>query len=357
MSLIAIENLLDPRLLGYSKPNPAKPDIDFENIDFESKEPIKSMAAQEMAKPKDKIDFDNLDFETPDEVGVRESAIFTYRPQERGMFGKVWDEILQYSKDTAGENAKSQNAYNMAESLGIGYTEAYDNLSKLSRDVGLRDQPTFQELVEGTIVAGVTAGLIAHPVATVIGVGAFMVLNEIENAAISRMSDRIDYKFGAGVGVADVLPSDTRQEIKDLVWLADMSWKAIAAGRLARKATPGVQQGIQNLYTRFVRDVSESQGFPKSVYISPETFIAFRGKGNERVNTQIEGEVLKHVNLTRDQIKMARDQGIDIEIPADKIITMVDKPWWGAVKKMFRAEPFRRVRTISGIGPDNIVTP
>ncbi|MBU2060119.1 MAG: hypothetical protein KKB38_20605, partial [Gammaproteobacteria bacterium] len=351
MPIITMENILDPKLVGYIKPNPAKPEIDFDNLDFESKAPANPMDVRQEAKPSD---FANIDFETPDEP-VQGPSISTFRPEEKGVFGKVWDEVSQFTKDTSAENAKSQNAYNMAESLGIGYKEAYDNLSTLSKTIVPRDQPTFQDLVEGTMMAGVTAGLVTHPVGVLLGVGTFMALNEVENAAIAKFTDR-KYQAGAGLGAADVLPSDTRQEIKDLVWLADTSWKAIVSGGLAKKATPGVQ----NLYTRFVREVSETQGFPKSVYVSPEVFESFRGKGSgeyqgSRTGSQVESEILKHVNLTRDQVKLARDQGIDIEIPASKIVTMVDKPWWSAAKKMFGIEPFRSAQLVPGGDPS--ITP
>ena len=95
--------------------------------------------------------------------------------------------------------------------------------------VGLKGQPTWRELVEGVAMGGVVAGLIANPIATIVGVGTFMGLSEIENALVSLHPDE-EYEFGAMKGLQEMIPEDTSQRVKDLIWTVDQAWKVVVGG-------------------------------------------------------------------------------------------------------------------------------
>lgn len=313
--------------------------IDFDNIDFESRGQIDSQGIDFEADKSEGIDFESsgpITFGTDREPGIWPAPEL----KEKSWVGRAWEGVLKTIKDDEAEKVKSANAVAMAESLGISPSEAYDNLDELSKMVGLKGQPTWQQLVEGVAMGGVVAGLIVNPVATIIGVGTFMGLAEIENALISLQPDE-EYEFGAMKGLQELVPEDIGQKAKDLVWAVDMAWKVVVAGGIGKTVTPKIHSGLQSLYTKFVRDVSAKYNLPKDVYISPEKIREFHGRGKEDVISKAESDMLKGLGLTREQYVDALKQGIDVRISAEKIITAVDKPWWSALKRMIGARPYK----------------
>ena len=334
-------------------------DVDSGPISFEPRE---QEPKKQIFEPADalgkypRVEPGSIDFESTGPIDIgREPGIYAEPElEDESWIGKTWKNMLKSVRDEKAESVKSANAVAMAESLGISPSQAYDNLNALSKEVGLRGQPTFQELIEGMAIGGVTAGLLANPIATVIGVGTFMSLAELENALIS-LHPEIDYEPLAGREPQELLPEDTSQSFKDLVWTADMAWKVILAGGIGKTVTPALHKGLQSLYAKYMRDVSAKYNLPKEVYISPEKIREFHGRGREEVISESESNVLKGLGLTREQYVTALKQGIDIRISSEKIITAVDKPWLKSIKEALGIRPYR-MKFTKEAGPITIKT-
>ncbi|MFH2073727.1 MAG: hypothetical protein ABIJ57_00075, partial [Pseudomonadota bacterium] len=258
------------------------------------------------------------------------------------FLGDLWD---QFATDKPAERAKAANAIAISETYNIPPSVAYEHMDEISQKVGLRDQPTFREMIEKPIMGAVVAGLFTHPLATVIGVTAFAGLAEVENYLVSK-SQRRPYQFGAGRGLAEMLPDDTERGFKDLVWTADMAWKVVAAGGAIKASRPAAEQFAM----KFMRDVTEKYNLPRSVFISPEKIREFHGLGREDIITPEEAGILKDMGLTRQQYIDGLKYGLDLEIPGEKLVTIVDKPWWAAMKQFFRASPYEKMVVTSPEG-------
>ena len=259
--------------------------------------------------------------------------------KEKSLISQAWESVTKRIRDKKADAVKSANAVAMAEEFGISPSQAYDNLDMLSKEVGLRGQPTFQELIEGMAVPPIALGMLMNPIATTIGVGTFMGLSEVENTLISTHPG-VDYEFGAGKGFQELLPEDTSQGVKDLVWTADQAWKAMAGGGIGKKITPVIYSGMQTLYTKFTKDISVKYNLPKEFFISPEKIREFHGRGREGVISRAESDMLKGLGLDRRQYIDALKQGIDVKISSEKIISAVDKPWFAGLKKIIGARPY-----------------
>ena len=247
--------------------------------------------------------------------------------------GGLWDRL--FTGGPAAENAKAQNTMAISAQYGLPPSIVNDHYDEITKQQGFADQPTFRELIEKPITGGVVAGLLSHPLATAVGIVSFGALSEAENFIASKVASK-PYQFGAGRGLADMLPEDTEQGFKDLVWTADMAWKALASGGLIKASKPAAE----NFAARYMRDTIEKYNLPRTVFFSPEKIREFHGMGREDVITPDEAAILKDIGLTRDQYVSALQNGIDIEIPAEKIINVVDKPWWAAMKQFFKASPY-----------------
>jgi hypothetical protein len=255
--------------------------------------------------------------------------------------------------DKPAERAKAANAAAVSSMTGVPASVAYEHMDEISGQLGLRDQPTFRELIEKTMMGAVVAGLVTHPLATVVGVTTFGLLAEGENYLISRHKDE-EYRFGAGKGLAELLPEDSDQRLKDLVWTADMAWKAVAVGGAIKTS----RSAAEKFAMQYMRDVTETYSLPRTVFVSPEKIRAhFGGGGSEpsqpgyvRISPE-EAALLKDLGLSNGQYRAALRDGIDIEIPAERIVTIVDKPWWAAMKEFFKASPYQETVVTGGGKP------
>ncbi|MFH2076539.1 MAG: hypothetical protein ABIJ57_14535, partial [Pseudomonadota bacterium] len=260
------------------------------------------------------------------------------------LSGEIYDIIERFGADKPAERAKAANAVTISETYGIPPSVAYEHMDEITKQIGMRDQPTFRELVEAPIVGGVVYGLLSHPLATVIGVTAFAGLAEAENYLVSKSQLR-SYRFGAGRGLAEMLPEETEQGFKDLVWTADMAWKAVAAGGAIKVGKPAIEQ----FAIKYMRDMTEMyRNLPRTIFISPEKIREFHGLGREEIITPEEVSMLKDMGLTRQQYMDSLKYGLDLEIPGETLVKIVDKPWWAAMKKFFRASPYEETIVTKG---------
>ena len=108
---------------------------------------------------------------------------------------------------------------------------------------------------------------------------------------------------------------------------------AAKAGNIAEVKTP-------QLVEQFTKDVVKGYNLPKKVYVSPKkVWDILRREETLKVASEYETDLVRQLNLKGSQYKDALKRGIDIEVPAEKIIQMVDRPWWRAVKDTFGINP------------------
>jgi hypothetical protein len=242
------------------------------------------------------------------------------------------------------EKASAQNAIQISRETGITPSLIDKKMmQQYAEKQGAYTQPESKEFITKLMVAPIAAGLMTHPLATVIGLTAFGGLAEAENYAVSKFKDE-KYKFGAGKGLADLTAEGTSEAVKDVFWLTDMTWQALAAGG----AVKGGKAGVDKFAEKFMRDIVTEYNMPRSVFISPEKIREFHGMGREDVISPEETTMLKDINLSRqDYVNAVRD-GIDIELPVEKLVTIQDKPWVKSLKEFFKTTPYEVTKTEAG---------
>ena len=229
--------------------------------------------------------------------------------------------------------AKAQVSYNISQKTGIPVLEVEKNLPKITKDLGIRGIPTSEEFLTAMFAFPIVAGLIAHPLTTGIGVTKFMALTEAENYAISKLK-KWEYKFGAGVGLKELLPEETSRLTKDLVDVADF----VGKGYIIAKTDPK----IMKIWKSFTQKISTEYTMPKNVYVSAEKVKSiFRTLPPHKLSAE-ELQLITDLGLNASQYKSAIKKGIDIEIPASKITTITDRPYWAKLKGLFNIKPISK---------------
>jgi len=216
--------------------------------------------------------------------------------------------------------------------------ENYDELIRSKEITGVSPDPTTVESIGMAMTGAVTAGLAMNTAATVIGVAGFMALDEAENAIISAITE-YDYIPFAGIrgmfdpsippsrNISDLLPVEATRATKETLEILDLIGKGLILGAVHKKGPAIVE--------RITKEYVDSYSLPKTLYLDAKKVRAAQGVKAAGKITKVEAELLKELNLSSSQWRAAAKNGITIEVPTEKITRMVDKPWYGKIKKAF----------------------
>lgn len=243
-------------------------------------------------------------------------------PEEKEDWWSKFKKIFE-AKPVA-QIAKAQVSYNISQKTGVPIEEINKNLDKVTKDLGIRGIPTSEEFVTAMFAFPVTAALISNPITAGIGVGKFLALSEAENFAISKLK-KWEYKFGAGVGIKELLPEETNRLTKDIIDVADF----VGKGFIIAKTDPK----LMKIWKNFTKKISTEYKMPEKMYISAEKVKSIFQTG-KKISME-EAQLITDLGLNASQYKSAIKKGIDIEIPVSKITTITDRPYWAKIKGLF----------------------
>jgi len=237
--------------------------------------------------------------------------------------------------DFEDQRAKAANAMAYSEAFGISPSEAYRNHDAISKQLGGQDMPTTPELVGGLFILPITAGLIMHPVSTILGLATFEALGEAESLAIS-LGKNEKYKVFQKRGLADLLPEDINDLTETIVETFDFMWK-LKAGKSVFDRAPQLRE-------RFTKQIIEEHKLPEKLFIDPRDLKTELQRGG--VLPAEELAIYKELGLSGKEARAAIKYGVHIDIPAEKIITVKDRPWFATVKKILKIDPAQETRVL-----------
>ena len=248
--------------------------------------------------------------------------------RQQGIFYKTPEE----------EVAQAQNTYALQKSIEKETAETgrpQEEVAQKYLSVFKKD-PTYLQLLSAPIMGTVAAGFLSHPLLTSLGVVGFAGLSELENLAVSKIKQS-PYLFGAGKGVRELLPEDVNEATKEFVDVLDFIGKGLILGGVKKKAPEIGQKFTKNILTEYK--------MPRDVYISPEKVAGVFNPARGPITSE-ELDLVQSLGLSGGQYKNALNAGVNIRVPAEKVTTIVDKPYWAKIKDVFRIPPFREVRTL-----------
>lgn len=205
--------------------------------------------------------------------------------------------------------------------------------------------------VSKTVSAGVAAAeAVLSPVAAVFTAG-----EEIPVAG--KGFQGLNYVFGkvgegggwaAGKAVDSLPVSDkTKAEIKPAAEELSTLLAQIAVGKAGEIGIRRTATLRENIKTAVTKDIIETNQLPRNVYISPEAVKSIF-VDSSKISPE-EAAMLKELGLDGKGYRDAIKNGVSIEIPSEKIITIADKPWFAKVKGIFGIEP-DSVRIVDAAG-------
>ncbi len=216
-----------------------------------------------------------------------------------------------FSKPPEQRQAEAANIYAISKTTGLDPLFVEKNYDKIKRDpsvTGIKPtQMTNEEFMGMLTLPAVGAGVLAvGPIATAAGIAGFTLLDHV-----------IDLK--------KFVPENASDEVKTAVDLADFIGKGLIAH--------GISKASPKFIEAFTKSKLEQYKLPEKVSLSGEQVRDIYQTG--KLTTPEQVQLYSALDLTRDQLKQAISKGVDINVPAEKIVTLTDKPWWSKVKGMF----------------------
>jgi len=280
------------------------------------------------------IDFDSLPDKTPEQTVIRAGKTDSLISRVGTRIGQT----LGLVKTPEERQAEAQNMYALSEVANIPLSDVRENWAKiknLPQVTGIqRTDPTLMELASVPIGLGVLWGTITNPIQTALGVGGFLALSEVENFVVSKIKEK-PYLLGADMGAKELLPEESTQASKDFVDILDFIAKGAVLGAVNKK--------LPALGQKLTKNIIEKYNLPKKVFISAKKVQAIFNPARGKI-TPAEESLVRDLGLSGDQYKIAINKGLNIEIPAEKITTITDKPYWAKIKGLFKVKPETQVK-------------
>lgn len=147
---------------------------------------------------------------------------------------------------------------------------------------------------------------------------------------------------GLFFGFAQVAAQDIRDP-KDIATVMFMNIAGGAAlGAITSGTIPVAREGIEAL----TKDITTQYNLPPSVYIDARKVKDIFQTGN--IISPDESAMVRGLGLDGSQYRKAFREGVYIEVPASKIVTIADKPWFAKVKSAIGIAPSNpNVRVVS----------
>jgi len=268
----------------------------------------------------------------------------------------------------ANRNAKSAAALSIADAyrakgIAVSPTDVEANIDRYTghkevrpgvAGLGLRNGLTYDEGVNLGMGALVAVGLGTAPVSTAIGVSGFAALGYFKGNILEQtrkayltgkdlfttgpgddlFSNRRTFEDGTYRNLRDFLPETASTPLKAIFDAAEFA----AMGKTLHAAYGPAKLAAQHAFEVATHDVIREVRGPERVFISPEKIRDIFQTG-EKIGPE-EAELVSSLGLNAQQYRNAFDYGLNIEVPTAKITRMVEKPWWGKVRELFKIDPY-----------------
>lgn len=154
--------------------------------------------------------------------------------------------------------------------------------------------------------------------------------------------------------VIDQLPisSQAKNNLKPAVGEVASLITQIAAGHLVSVGTAKAGKTIKSVgidaFEKLTKNVIDESGSAKTLQLTPDQVREI----NRGLGTKANLDLISSLGMDSKGWKDAVLNGINVTIPSEKIMRIIDKPYWEKVKKIFNQEPTNKTKVTSLAGVD-----
>jgi hypothetical protein len=283
-----------------------------------------------------------------------------------GGIGVIVDEGLKQGKklkkaitrNPAEEAARAQNILGVSRALEIPIEAARKDYDKIIEGLGLKGGPETvpglaEEMATTFMLAPITASVLGATSAggvlvgagiAALGIAEYMMLSEGESY-IAQKTLGEEYKAFTDRKFSELLPEEYGEFARDSVDLLSFIAKIKALG-MQRGLFGKGKAKANKLFEHFTKEIVTEYGIPKKYYFRPsEVDAVFKRRVGQKVNPQAEAiikDLMGKKKMSGKEVQEAINKGLEVEITADKIVRVADKPYWARIKSLFGLKPTSR---------------
>lgn len=248
----------------------------------------------------------------------------------------------------------------------LGKSEEYvdTNYDQLMREVYGEETIGALDVLEKTAEVGM---MVASPIAigsvalavgpltavglTGVGLLSYLGIDEL-NSFIVQKTQGEKYKALQHRSYSELLDDDASELTKDLVEFLEFGGEIVASGAAIKPiASTKVGQRVfaktfsadQQIANKFMRESHTLYKTPDRVYFTADDIKSIFRNG-DRLTKQEQELIALAMDGNAAKYKQAMAEGVEISIPAEKIVTITDKPLWANLKSIMRIKPYSETR-------------
>ena len=242
--------------------------------------------------------------------------------------------------------AKAQNvvaeAKELSKKTGMPFKKAVSFIDKnwdeyIHQKYGLLTPKKANErMMQLLIGTGVGAGLFTAPLRTLAGIATFAGAKEIAGRTLypaiqylEHIITKKPYHYKVIRNVEELLPEEATDAAKDLINFIELIGLGAIAGGVMRRAP--------QLAEKLTKKTLINYKLPQKFYLSPQ-------KLKNLSEAELKNLLVRDLGLKANQIRTALKSGVEIEIPASKVVRIIDRPYWAKIKSFFRIKPSELVK-------------
>ncbi len=178
----------------------------------------------------------------------------------------------------------------------------------------------------------IAGALITNPAAIAIGAAGFEALSSIRTKALKKITGNPDIEK-----LSDLIPESASENVKTVVDVLEFLGMGLALH--------GIYKSSPKIAEKFTRDIVTKHNLPKTLYIKSNTVRDIFQTGTKATPEEMKAWSEFAGKLPKGELSkiVKAKSGVYIEIPAETITTMVDKPWFANVKKYLEIAPSEKV--------------
>lgn len=225
----------------------------------------------------------------------------------------IVDKVISFFRDEDKHRARAGNIYALSEATGLPLSEInknYEILKKSSEVTGINTEMDDKEYLQMLMLPGVVAGAIINPIGTAAGLIAYGVLDKAipTEKLINKMKEE---------GISD-------DAIK-VVEMADLVGKGMIVGGVFKKSG--------SIPETFLKQKITEYKLPETVTLNASQVRDIYQTGT--LTTPEQKSLWAALELNSFDRRAALEHGININVPSEKTVRIVDNPLWAKVKNMF----------------------
>ena len=238
----------------------------------------------------------------------------------------------------------AKNTGKTREEIPLDYVSA--NRNAITKELGIRNEPTTREMVSSIMQVGMLAGLGlaieagAPIIAPMIGFG---IINQGTNLAVSKIKGE-KYNPLQSKGLADLLPEGAPEDLKTGLDVLQTVLEMKAFSYISKKS-PKIAESL-------TKDITTKYNIPEPVKLDSNTVKQFY-IDDSKLDPKIRQSLID-VGLTKGEARNAIQNGITIEKPWQKVVTVTDKPYWSKVKSIFKISETPTISTVTNLEKPSI---